>query len=92
MGNEGVGSQMKRSWKPVVLACLCAVAAWPSLADNRGGDRKRERLTEFDRRGEVSERRAADRARDRRRHLSEEERARLRRDVLEAFRAGRGGR
>lgn len=88
---------MKFSWKSVVLAVVLAGlslgAAVPSMADGRG-DRQRDRFSEFDRRGEVRERRRedSDRARDRRRHLSDDERARLRRDVLEAFRAGREGR
>lgn len=84
---------MKFSWKSILLGCLSLMAAMPSVADSRSGDRQRDRLVEYDRRGEVRERRRDDdRARDRRRHLSDDERARLRRDVLEAFRAGREGR
>lgn len=87
---------MKFSWKPIVLACLSLAAALPAMADSRG-DRQRDRVSslgEFERRGEVrgGRREEAERARERRRHLSEDERARLRRDVLEAFRAGREGR
>ena len=85
---------MKFSWKSILLACLSLTAAMPSMADSRGGDRQRDRYSEYDRRGDVRERRRdeIERVRDRRRHLSEDERARLRRDVLEAFRAGREGR
>lgn len=87
---------MKYRWKPILLTCLCVAAALPAMADSRGdGDRQRDRVAEYDRRGEVRERRreaAVDRSRDRRRHLSDEERARLRRDVLEAFRASRESR
>ena len=80
----------------VAICCSLPLFTGAVAGDDRGrrdrssADREESRERARDRRSDTSV--AQDRARDRRRQLSPEERQRLRRDVLEAYRYGRDGR